>query len=143
MMMYSGSRVGIFSVAECFGRSGKLPVVPTGLFISQISTQDWRPGLSSAVPSGLILQSIGSHAHLNALEANVKQCTSQGLSTVAVKITSIRLDALLADEAARILGAKSRTEAVHIALREIVALKRFKNLMKKNAGKLSFDGYVE
>jgi Arc/MetJ family transcription regulator len=61
---------------------------------------------------------------------------------VAVKITSIRLDARLADEAAKILGVKSRTEAVHIALREIVALERFKKLMKKNAGKLSFDGYV-
>jgi Arc/MetJ family transcription regulator len=62
---------------------------------------------------------------------------------MAVTITSIRLDTRLADEAAKILGVKSRTEAVHIALREIVALKRFKNLMKKNAGKLSFDGYVE
>jgi Arc/MetJ family transcription regulator len=62
---------------------------------------------------------------------------------VPVTITSIRLDTRLADEAAKILGVKSRTEAVHIALREIVALKRFKKLMKKNAGKLSFDGYVE
>ena len=62
---------------------------------------------------------------------------------MAVKITSIRLDTRLADEAARILGAKSRTEAVHIALREVVALRRFKNLMKKNAGKLSFEEYVE
>jgi Arc/MetJ family transcription regulator len=62
---------------------------------------------------------------------------------MAVTMTSIRLDTHLADEAAKILGVKSRTEAVHIALREIVALKRFKNLMKKNVGKLSFDGYVE
>ncbi len=60
---------------------------------------------------------------------------------MAVKMTSIRLDTRLADEAAKILGAKSRTEAVHIALVEIVALKRFKNLMKKNAGKLPFDGF--
>jgi Arc/MetJ family transcription regulator len=59
---------------------------------------------------------------------------------MAVKMTSIRLDTRLADEAAKIFGVKSRTQAVHIALREIVALKRFKNLMKKNAGKLSFDG---
>ena len=66
-----------------------------------------------------------------------------GPTTMAVTITSIRLDTRLADEAVKILGVKSRTEAVHIALREIVALKRFKNLMKKNAGKLSFDGYVE
>jgi len=40
--------------------------------------------------------------------------------------TSIRVDTKLADEAAQVLGAKSRTEAVHIALREIVALKQFK-----------------
>jgi Arc/MetJ family transcription regulator len=62
---------------------------------------------------------------------------------MAVKMTSIRLDTHLADEAARILGVKSRTEAVHVALREITALKRFKNLLKKNTGKLSFDGYLE
>jgi Arc/MetJ family transcription regulator len=41
------------------------------------------------------------------------------------------------------LGVKSRTEAVHVALREIVALKRFKSLMKKNAGKLTFAGFNE
>ena len=57
---------------------------------------------------------------------------------MATKLTSIRLDTKLADEAAKLLGVKSRTEAVHIALREIVALKRFKALMKKNEGKLSF-----
>jgi len=55
-------------------------------------------------------------------------------------LTSIRLDTDLADEAAKILGLKSRTEAVHVALKEIVALKRFKNLMKKHAGKLMFAG---
>jgi Arc/MetJ family transcription regulator len=68
---------------------------------------------------------------------------SEDWITMAITMTSIRLDTRLADEAAKILGVKSRTEAVHIALREIVALKRFKNLMKKNAGKLPFDGYVE
>ncbi len=62
---------------------------------------------------------------------------------MAVTMTSIRLDTQLADEAARVLGVNSRTEAIHVALREIVALKRFKDLMKKQAGKLSFDGYVE
>jgi Arc/MetJ family transcription regulator len=62
---------------------------------------------------------------------------------MAVKLTSIRLDTQLADEAVKILEVKSRTEAVHVALREIVALRRFKDLKKKNAGKLSFDGYVE
>ena len=60
-----------------------------------------------------------------------------------VTMTSIRLDTQLADEAAKVLGVKSRTEAVHSALREIVALKRFKKLMRKNAGKLSFAGHGE
>ncbi len=62
---------------------------------------------------------------------------------MAATLTSIRLDTKLADEAARALGVKSRTEAVHVALREIVALKRFKNLMKKRGGKGSFAGSDE
>ena len=62
---------------------------------------------------------------------------------MAVTITSIRLDTQLADEAVKVLGAKSRTDAVHIALREIVALKRFKKLMKKYEGKAKFEGYVD
>lgn len=62
---------------------------------------------------------------------------------MAVTMTSIRLDTKLADEAVKVLGAKSRTDAVHIALREIVALKRFKNLMKKYEGKVAFEGYVD
>lgn len=57
---------------------------------------------------------------------------------MAVRMTSIRIDTQLAGEAAKILGAKSRTEAVHTVLREISALKRFKKLMKKHAGKLQF-----
>jgi Arc/MetJ family transcription regulator len=56
-------------------------------------------------------------------------------------LTSIRLDTDLADEAAAILGAKSRTEAVHVALREMVALKKFQRLMAKNAGKLKFEAH--
>ena len=62
---------------------------------------------------------------------------------MAVTMTSIRLDTERADEAVKVLGVKTRTEAVHMALREIVALKRFKKLMKKNAGKLRFEGYGE
>jgi Arc/MetJ family transcription regulator len=62
---------------------------------------------------------------------------------MAVTMTSIRLDTDLADEAVRVPGAKSRTEADHVALREIVALRRFKDLMKKNAGKLKFAGSDE
>jgi len=62
---------------------------------------------------------------------------------MAVTMTSIRLDTRLADKAAKALGAKSRTEAIHMALREVVALKKFKALMKKNEGKLKFEGYRE
>ncbi|MBI5211811.1 MAG: type II toxin-antitoxin system VapB family antitoxin [Nitrospirae bacterium] len=59
----------------------------------------------------------------------------------AIKMTSIRLDTKLADEAVRALGAKSRSEAVHIALREMVTLKKFKELMSKHGGKLKFEAY--
>jgi len=58
-------------------------------------------------------------------------------------MTSIRLDKHLADEAAKVLGVKSRTAAVHTALREIVALKRFKKLMSKYSGKLKFSAHDE
>jgi len=54
---------------------------------------------------------------------------------VAVTTTSIKLDTQHVDEATRVLGAKSRTEAVRTALQEIVALRSFKKLMKKHAGK--------
>jgi Arc/MetJ family transcription regulator len=62
---------------------------------------------------------------------------------MATTMTSIRLDTRLADEAAKVLGAKSRTEAVHAALREVVALKKFKNLMTRHAGKLAFEALGE
>ena len=68
---------------------------------------------------------------------------NKGKDDMTLNITSIRLDTQLADEAAKVLGVKSRTEAVHVALKEIVALKRFKDLMRKNAGKLSFAGHGE
>ncbi|MGH9605547.1 MAG: type II toxin-antitoxin system VapB family antitoxin [Terracidiphilus sp.] len=57
--------------------------------------------------------------------------------------TSLRLDTKLADKAAKVLGVKTRTEAIHIALREIVALKKFKAYMKKHEGKATFAGYDE
>jgi Arc/MetJ family transcription regulator len=60
---------------------------------------------------------------------------------MAVTMTSIRLDTRLADEAVKELGVKTRTEAVHVALKEIVALRRFKRLMTKNAGKLRFEAH--
>ena len=62
---------------------------------------------------------------------------------MAVALTSIRLDTHLADEARKVLRVKSRTEAVHVALREVVALKRFKDLMKRSAGKLPFAAHGE
>jgi Arc/MetJ family transcription regulator len=62
---------------------------------------------------------------------------------MAGTLTSIRLDTKLADEAVRVLGVKSRTEAVHIALKEIIGLKRFKNLMEEYGGKGSFKGSDE
>jgi Arc/MetJ family transcription regulator len=60
---------------------------------------------------------------------------------MAIKVRSIRLDTKLADEAARTLGAKPRAEAVDTALREVVALQRFKKLMKKYARELIFEGH--
>lgn len=62
---------------------------------------------------------------------------------MATAMTSIRLDTHLADEAARVLGVKSRTEAVHAALREIVALKKFRNLMTRHGGQLTFEAHGE
>lgn len=58
-------------------------------------------------------------------------------------LTSIRLDTKLADEAVRALGVKSRTEAVHVALREIVGNRRFKDVIKKYEGKLKFAAHDE
>jgi hypothetical protein len=62
---------------------------------------------------------------------------------MAVKRSSPRLDTNVAGEVAKNRGVKTRTEATEVSLREIDALKRFKRLMKKHAGKLSFDGYIE
>lgn len=59
----------------------------------------------------------------------------------SVKMTTIRLDMKLANEAAKTLGAKSRSEAVHMALKEVVALKRFKDLMSTHGGKLKFEAH--
>ncbi len=60
---------------------------------------------------------------------------------MARTMKSIQIDKRLVDEATRILSAKSRTDAVHTALREVMALGRFKKLMKKHAGKLEFAGH--
>jgi len=58
------------------------------------------------------------------------------------RLTSIRLDTKLADEAAEALGVKTRTDAIHTALREVVALKRFRRVVTANAGKLPFPGLI-
>ena len=57
--------------------------------------------------------------------------------------TWIRVDTRRADKAAQGVRMKSRTHSIHMSLRENVALKRFKGLMGKNAGKLSFSGHCE
>jgi Arc/MetJ family transcription regulator len=62
---------------------------------------------------------------------------------MATTMTSIRLDTQLADQAAKVLGVKNRTEAVHAALREVVALKKFQRLMTKHGGKLRFEAHGE
>ena len=59
----------------------------------------------------------------------------------SIKMTSIRLDTKLADEAVKVLGAKSKSEAIHSALREVVALKRLKKMMSRYGGKLKFEAH--
>jgi len=59
----------------------------------------------------------------------------------SVKMTSIRLDIKLADDAVKALGARNRSEAVHMALQEVVALKKFKEIMSKYSGRLKFEAH--
>lgn len=59
-------------------------------------------------------------------------------TSTASKMTSIRLNTKLADEAVRLMGVKSRTEAIHTALEEVVAAMRFKKMVKRYAGKGEF-----
>lgn len=54
------------------------------------------------------------------------------------KTTSIRVDTKLVDEAVRVLGSKSRAEAVRFVLEEFVSLNQFKKILKKYAGKGEF-----
>ncbi len=65
------------------------------------------------------------------------------MATKRTKMTTIRLDIALADKAKRALGAKSRTEAVHRALEEVVHTDHFKRWMLKYGGKGQFEGYVD
>jgi Arc/MetJ family transcription regulator len=69
------------------------------------------------------------------------QVTGGEYMKTAVRMTSIRLDTKLADDAVKTLGARSRSEAVHIALREVVALRKFKELMAKHGGKMKFEAH--
>jgi Arc/MetJ family transcription regulator len=62
---------------------------------------------------------------------------------MVVRTTSIRVDTKLVNEAARVLGARSRTEAVRMALREVVGNRRFKDAIRKYEGKGSFAGCDE
>lgn len=58
-----------------------------------------------------------------------------------VRMTTIRLDTRLADEAVKTLNAKNRSDAVHTALREMVALGKFKGMMLECGGKLKFSAH--
>lgn len=62
---------------------------------------------------------------------------------MAGTVTSIRVDTKLADEAVEALGVKTRTEAVNLALKEIVSLKRFKRALIECGGKGEFAGSDE
>ena len=62
----------------------------------------------------------------------------RGAAPHGIKTTSIRLDTKLADEAVKMMGVKSRTEAIHVALEEVIAAMRFKKIAKKYAGKGEF-----
>jgi len=60
-----------------------------------------------------------------------------------VTTTTVRIKASLADEAVKVLGAKSRADAVRRVLREIVAMKRIRAVMKNNSGRPKSNGRDE
>ena len=62
---------------------------------------------------------------------------------MATSRTSIRLNKQPADETVKELGLKSRTEAGHMVVKELEALRKFKNLMAKYSGRLSFEALGE
>jgi hypothetical protein len=62
---------------------------------------------------------------------------------MSTTLTSMRLNTKLADEAAKALGVKTRTEAIHKALERAVRTEKAKAIMRKYQGKLSFPGYDE
>jgi hypothetical protein len=61
---------------------------------------------------------------------------------MALTMMLIKLDARLVDEASKILGVMSWKEAVHLVLGEIVAIHRFKKLMKNMLESSSSPGVI-
>ena len=59
----------------------------------------------------------------------------------AVRTIAKRLDMRLANDAVKTLSAKTRSEAVHTALQEAVATRRFIDLILKHGGKLKFEAH--
>jgi Arc/MetJ family transcription regulator len=51
----------------------------------------------------------------------------------------VRVDPRLVNEAARILGARSRTEAVQLALRKIIERKQFSRMMTRTVPDSTFE----
>ena len=62
---------------------------------------------------------------------------------MSTTLTSMRLDLKLLDEVTEILGAKTRTDAIHLLLKETAATKRYKELLLKHGGKHTFEGVDE
>jgi hypothetical protein len=67
----------------------------------------------------------------------------RGAAAAEYKATSIRLNTKLADEAMKLMGAKSRTEVIHMALEWATDTQRFQKLMDEYGGKLKFEGVDE
>ena len=58
-------------------------------------------------------------------------------------MTSIKVNPHSADEIAKTPSVKSWAQAVDTALPEAVSLRRFKDLMRRHAGKLSFERHAD
>jgi hypothetical protein len=69
------------------------------------------------------------------IEKNIVSKTEE--AAVALKRTSTRCDTRSARKSRKTSSAKSRTETTKL-ITNVVALQRFKDLMKKNAGELKF-----
>jgi hypothetical protein len=67
---------------------------------------------------------MAARTHTHPLPGNHDNPGLGRCSETAATRTTSRLDTRLADEAVKVLGVKSRTEAAGVALREIVSLQR-------------------